>query len=397
MSRRRPTLAALPRSPHTILAAAVLLAIVVVPGRASAYTWMIGRGYTGCATCHADPSGGGLLNDFGRDEAAASLRSRYGDREPFPASQLLGLVKAPDWLLAGASFRYLALYMKTGGAPYMTSSIVMQADLRAGISAGPWRAAGSLGVNQNERSPAAVAGDVVAREYWAGYALGNDKILVRAGRMNLPFGVRSIEHTLFVRTATRTDLNDTQQHGVALAFRGGGFRGEVMGIAGNYQLSPDAFRQRGYSGYVEWSPTSRYAFGVSSLVTHAAQDVYLRASNTRQAHGLLVRASPVERLVLLAEVDYVRQAPASLSAWNGLATMVQVDVEPWQGLHLIGTGESYDSGQPGTPTSWGAWGGIGWFFFSYADVRLDYMHRSAAYGGVRVPVDAYMAQFHLFL
>jgi hypothetical protein len=375
---------------------AVLVVLGVAPRAAHAYTWMLSRGYNGCATCHADPSGGGLLNEFGREEAADSLRSHYGS-EPAPVAPLFGLVATPDWLLTGASYRHMALFMKTDGAPSMTSLILMQADLRAGIEAGRWRAAGSLGFIQNSNSPAAVVGNLIAREYWVGYTFANDKLLLRAGRLNLPFGIRSIEHTLFVRTATRTDLNDTQQHGVALAFRGGGFRGEVQAIAGNYQERPDAFRERGYSGYAEWSPASHYAFGVSSLITHAAQDPYFRAANTRQAHGVLARAAPIERLVVLAEADYVAQAPSGLARWDGLATMLQLDVEPWQGLHVIGTGETYASGQPGAASAWGLWGGVDWFFFSHVDLRLDYMHRAAAYGAVQVPIDAFMAQFHFFL
>ncbi len=30
-------------------------------------------------------------------------------------------------------------------------------------------------------------------------------------------------------------------------------RFEVMAIAGNYQIEPDAYRERGYSGYVEFA------------------------------------------------------------------------------------------------------------------------------------------------
>jgi hypothetical protein len=237
----------------------------------------------------------------------------------------------------------------------------------------------------------------VAREYWVGYTFADDTVLLRAGRINVPFGVRSIEHTLFVRQATRTDLNDTQQHGVALAARRGGLRGELMAIAGNYQESPDKFRERGYGGYAEWSPINRYAVGVGSLVTYAAEDVYLRAANLRQAHGVTVRASPVEWLVLLGEGDYVAQGLSGLARWNGLATMLQADVEPWQGLHLIGTGETYASGQPGTATSWSLWGGVGWFFLSHLDARFDYLHQNLSTPGGRLPVDAYMIQLHLFL
>jgi hypothetical protein len=364
---------------------------------------MIGHGYSGCASCHLDPSGAGLLNEFGREEAADTLRSHYGS-DPPPVEPFFGLWKNPDWLLTGGSFRDGLFFMKAGSTPYSRQNILMQADLRVGLDAGRWRAAGSLGVLTNGDFPASVVTSeggpsLVAREYWVGYTFANDTVLLRAGRINVPYGIRSIEHTLFVRVATQTDINDTQEHGVTLAARGGGFRGEVMAIAGNYQESPDAYRQRGYSGYVEWSPNSRYAFGLNSLLTYAKRDVALGVANLRQAHGLTLRAAPVDKLVLLGEADYVGEGLSGQPHWNGLATMLQADFEPWQGLHFIGTGETYGSGQPGTNTSWSAWGSVAWFFYSHVDIRFDYVHQSLSTPPPqgRIPFETYLVQLHLFL
>src|SRR5260370_1153093 len=99
---------------------------------------------------------------------------------------------------------------------------------------------------------------------------------------------------------------------------------EKMAIAGNYQASPDAYRERGYSGYAEYAPVSNAAFGISSLVTHAARDLYLRLPNTRQAHGVFTRWAPVSPLVLLVEADLVAQSAVPAT---GYATMLQADVE----------------------------------------------------------------------
>ncbi len=389
---------------HSVLIViGVFSAIALAPRRAHAYAWMIGHGYAGCAGCHLDPSGAGLLNEFGREEAGDTLRSRYGS-DPPPVEPFFGLWKNPDWLLTGGSFRDGIFFMKAGAAPYSQQNILMQADLRVGIDAGRWRAAGTLGVLPNGDFPAAVVTSsggpsLVAREYWVGYTFENDAILLRAGRINVPYGIRSIEHTLFVRQATQTDINDTQEHGIALSLRWSGLRGELMAIAGNYQESPDAYRQRGYSGYLEWSPQGRYAFGVNSLVTYAKQDVSLGVANLRQAHGLTVRASPVERLVLLGEADYVAEGLSGQPHWNGLATMLQADFEPWQGLHFIGTGETYGSGQPTTETSWSVWGSVAWFFYSHVDVRFDYVHQSLSTPPPegRIPIETYLVQLHLFL
>jgi len=372
------------------------LGLLSWPRRALGYAWMISRGYPGCASCHFDPSGAGLLNDFGRSEAAESLRSRDpGERPDVSANG--GLFGNPDWLLTGGAFRTMAISTKMDGGPWSNSFVLMQADLRAAVKLGRWRMDASAGFLQNENSPATVFGNIVAREYWVGPTFADGAVLLRVGRINIPFGLRSPEHTLFVRSATRTDINDTQQHGIALALRMADLRGELLAIAGNFQAGPDAFRERGYSAYLEWAPLPAYAFGVSSLVTRAVEDIYLRMKNIRQAHGVTLRAAPLQHLVILGEVDYVAQSPDRAPHARGLATLLQADIEPWQGLHFIATGETYGSGQPGSTTSWGAWGSLCWFFWPRFDIRADYMHRSLSYGQVRLPIDALMLQLHMFL
>ena len=45
--------------------------------RADAYPWMIRHEYTGCAICHGDPTGGGVLTAYGRAQGDLLLRTRY--------------------------------------------------------------------------------------------------------------------------------------------------------------------------------------------------------------------------------------------------------------------------------------------------------------------------------
>ena len=374
-------------------------AVFVAPRSAHAYPWMIRHDYTGCATCHVDPSGAGVLTAYGATQGDVLLRTRYGasgtnDDSP-SAGFLWGAVKPPAWFLPSGSARTLLMASKNGNAGFGTDFIIMQADLRAAIVTGGFRAYASVGYVSSEGSAASLSGGIVSRQHWLGWAFGaDDAFLLRAGRIDLPFGTRQIEHTLFVRQATRTDLNDTQQHGVALAYNAGLFRGEVMAIAGNYQVSPDAYRERGYSAYAEVAPRSNAAFGVSSLVTHAARDLYLRLPDTRQAHGVFARWSPVQPLVLLAEVDLVAHSATSAT---GYATLLQADVEPVQGVHLTATGEDMRLGGTSTSTSWSGWLGAGWFFAPHADVRFDFQKQSLALGRSTLGVTALMLQAHVYL
>lgn len=366
---------------------------------ANAYPWMIRHDYTGCATCHVDPSGGGVLTEYGVTQGDVLLRTHYsahGAEEQSPAAGFLwGAVRPPAWFLPSGAVRTLALLSKQGNSGFSSDFIVMQADLRAAIVSGGFRAYASVGYVSSEGSAAALSGGIVSREHWLGWAFGPDAaLLLRAGRIDLPFGLRQIEHTLFVRQSTRTDLNDTQQHGVALAYSAGSFRAELMAIAGNYQVSPDAYRERGYSGYAELAPRSNAAFGVSSLVTHAARDLYTRLPDTRQAHGVFGRWAPVKPLVLLAEADLLHH---SVTSATGYATLLQADVEPVQGVHLTAAGENQRLGGTSTDTSWSAWLGAGWFFAPHADVRFDFQKQSLALGRSNLPATALMLQAHVYL
>ena len=164
-----------------------------------------------------------------------------------------------------------------------------------------------------------------------------------------------------------------------------------MGIAGNFQVSPDAHRERGFSGYVEFALAKNLALGVSSLVTH---DIYLRVPNTRQAHGAFLRYAPWPLLVVLAEADFLAQSPTGSPSRRGLASMVQADVEAWQGLHFMLTGETYDPGASGI--SYGGWLSAVWFFGPHLDIRADLIRSSDVFGNQRTPVLAYMGQLHAY-
>lgn len=390
------------RGPHPVGFAILLLvclAVWLTPRSAHAYPWMIRHNYTGCAVCHVDPSGGGVLTEYGSAQGDFLLRTHYGasssDEPSSTAGFLWGAGHPPAWFIPSGSIRTLAIDSKTGNGKYLQDFVLMQADARAAIVTGGFRAYASVGFVNVDDPAASISGGFVSREHWLGWAFGrDDTFLLRAGRIDLPFGIRQIEHTLFVRASTRTDLNDTQQHGVALSYSGDQLRGEIMAIAGNYQVSPDAFRERGYSGFAEYAPVSNVALGVSSLVTHAARDLYLLVPNTRQAHGVFARVAPVQPLVLLAEGDLI--ASSAISA-TGYATMLQADVEPVQGVHLIATGENMHTGAKGAGTSWSGWLGAGWFFAPHADTRFDFVHQSLAFGTVNVPATAFMIQLHVYL
>jgi hypothetical protein len=393
-----------------MLAIAALAFLELRAGDAHAYPWMIRHDYTACAQCHVDPSGGGPLSAYGRAMGEVLLRTQYGEHardegaEPGPGAKFAwGALPLPDWLDLGGSFRVMSLTQRIGDTPLANQIIWMQSDLSATIQEGRWVAAGSLGYEPKGGLQAALTRgpdeNLVSRYHWIGYHLDEDAtMLVRAGRMNLPFGIRDILHTLTVRTATRTNIDDNQQHGVAFSYSGTSVRAELMAILGNFQIRPDDYRERGYSGYLEWAPLTSLAVGVSSRIAHVNLDPQSLVPMWRHAHGVFGRwASPWKPLVLTTELDYVLDSPKEQPRAAGTQAMLQADIEPWQGIHYQLTGEAGNFGPRGFGASYSGWATFAWFFFSHMDIRVDGVFESVSSPAGRTGAQLLLAQYHLYL
>lgn len=447
--------------PRLILALLPFALVLAVARPAQAYSWMIRHGYVGCTTCHADPSGGELLTKYGRMQGDLLLRMRWGKDDvsgaaskpagdggsfdsfdsfepssgggsgeagseapaartseapkqseadtPAPSTGFLwGLWDTPDWLLLGGSLRLAAFSQGEASRVFP-----MQADLYGQVELWRIRAGGSIGAAKVKESSANARAafvttnqgnelNLISRTHWVGVDLGpQEEWTIRGGRLNVPFGVRIPEHFMWVRDATRTDRDSDQQHGAAIAYGGQLIRGEVMGIAGNYQIQSD-YRERGYSGYVEASLGSGLATGVSSLITVADKDrvTLEQTKTTRGAHGAFARMKLVEPLVLLAEGDALTMSRREL----GYVGFLQADFEVTQGLHLIGTGELLDNGYRKPPAGaadvarlpgagkprFGGWASVDWFFLPQLELRLDLMGRQDGGGAALAQLHAYL-------
>ncbi len=371
------------------LASAALIVIALFSTAAHAYPSMIRDGYTQCATCHIDPSGGTLLTKYGRAQSEFLLSTRWApgkEDEPAKFDQFLfGLVPMPDFLNLGGWARYGYLWNTVNGRLVDDRLLQMRLDLAAAVRIGPVRAAAQLGYASPSSAPFtqlawvtrnAGWGNLVSREHWIGLAFDNDSVLVRGGRIFLPFGLRNIEHTSFVRTATRTDINQDAQDGIAVAISKEKWRMEVMAILGNYSLRPDAFRERGLAGYFEIAPLSRLAVGLSAFATRADAALGSKGPALRQAYGLTARAAPWTPLVFLGEVDLLITSSLGNGGVNaGHADWLQADLEVLRGVHILTAVEGMTPPGGGASTL-GLWGGVAWFVFPHFDVRADLIRRS---------------------
>jgi hypothetical protein len=392
-------------SAFRVLAVAFALLLLLAPVQASAYPWMIRHGYSGCTPCHFDPSGAGPLTTYGRMVGDTVLSTPYGkpsDDSP-RAGFLFGAVRPPEWLALGGDVRGALLRVKVPGSAEIRRTILMQADLEATVSTGRLVASVTAGyAHEGALYASLTRGDkdnLVSRQHWLGYYLDADStLLLRVGRLNLPFGIRAIEHTLWARALTQTNIDDQQQFGAAFAWTAGPLRGELMAIAGNYQLRPDDYRERGYSTYVEAAVTSNLALGVSSLVTHRELEPSSLKETWRQAHGVHARwASPWTPLVLLSEWDYSLTSTKGQFWKKGIVGYAQADIEAAQGVHFLITGEEQSVGVHGPPPSWGLWLSYNWFLLPHSDLRLDGIYQSLGSDYGRISAYTLLLQGHVYL
>ncbi len=240
------------------------------------------------AKADGEEDAGDSEEEEGEESSDASEAAAPASETEEPASErsfsdpFFGLFGLPESILLGGSIRLATIY--NGDAETKIRPFPMQLDLYGELRVSEnFRGQASIGVSKVKAgSPHGRAAQIttnqgdgyrlISRTHWLAFDFGGGNHTIRAGRMNLPYGLRIPEHTMWVRERTETDRESDQQHGLSLAMNFEKVRFELMGIAGNYQSSPDEFRERGYSGYLEMMIGDRAAFGLSSLVTHAKND-----------------------------------------------------------------------------------------------------------------------------
>jgi len=368
----------------------LLLLGLSASGSAHAYPFMIRHGYTQCSSCHTDPSGGTFLNEYGRAQSQLLLSSIPGggdeasdeaQGEP-TLGRFLGFIPLPSWFRPGGWVREGYIWNAVDGKIVDRRALQMRADLGADVKIGAFRAAAELGYGSPEGTPrlaqithSTTGPNLVGREFWAGVEIFGGEGLLRAGRINVPFGLRNLEHTSFVRTATQTDFNEDQTYGVALAVSRPTWRAEVMALLGNFSVHPDAYRERGAAGYFEFSASPTTAIGISALAARSDASLTTRLPTLRQAYGGFARFAPWRPLVLQLEADLLLENQLGTGVRHtGHAEWLQADLEPIRGLHLFGALEGMKTGS--TPElQRGAWGGLWWFVVPHVDVRADVVER----------------------
>ena len=173
----------------------VVGALVLAAGRADAYPeFQFSTGATRCSECHLAPMGGGLLADYGRQEAGDTI-SDGGD-----GAFLHGLVEPPGWLAIGGDVRLAGFGRQGRGTE--AAVFPMQAELSARVAFRGVSVEATAGVLEAIRDANPLAERIGSREHFVMYEPESQGWYVRAGRFHPAYGLRLADHTAYVQRYT---------------------------------------------------------------------------------------------------------------------------------------------------------------------------------------------------
>lgn len=202
-----------------------------------------------CVSCHFDPNGGGIRNDFGftygKNRHSMEPEDRWADVTVNP--------QLNEWIRLGVDTRisYVASHVH-GDASTLTSSTFfpMQANLRVAVTPLDQLAiVGSHGLYLQTGGLASAP--YLAREWYGLFHGLPYNAFVQVGKFRSPFGLRQEDHTSFVRTEDFLGF-DSQVEDAGIAV---GSTGRNGWFELSYTNGEGAFEERAQAlaGKVAWS------------------------------------------------------------------------------------------------------------------------------------------------
>lgn len=313
--------------------AAVLLVAVLVSGVASAFPSNTRYGYSNCSSCHVSPSGGGVLNLYGRNSASEVMSTWAAPNEEEPGHSLLHeVIPENPSVLLGGDVRYMSLAQRYRGGE-LGKSFLMQADVEAAVPLTP----GVTAVVSGGQYAKNLDGDVAldSRRYYLLMAF-NDKLSLRAGRFFAAYGIMIEDHT----AATRQGLGFNEgQESFNFELVAKNQRGEisVTTIATTSGVSPVTFSskgvvadQNGIVGRATAYVGKGSQVGISGLYI---KTITTGAGSQRVAFGPFANIGITDHLYLMMEVDaqHKDKNPPKVYSYNLLG------YELFKGFHLGAT------------------------------------------------------------
>ena len=345
------------------------LILTFVSGAAHAFPDMIRHGYTNCTACHVSPSGGGVLNAYGRS-LSKELISTWSGKNEEGLLHFINTEKVDDWLAIGGDFRGAQVHQENETVK-RGKWISMQAGVEVALTpsiftfdifAGQFRPSAS-GTEFKEYAP----------RYYA-MVKPRDELYIKLGRFLPNFGLNSPDHII----ATRGPL--MMGYGMERDTAEVSWLGEDWNIIGGYYQTPkniSADSQTGITGTVTYTFLGNFKTGLQFL--SEKDDV-----QTRKITGALGYLGWTKDIGTLFEIDsvtvsQVTQQVAGGPERKGVALLHRSSFEVFKGFHVVVLNSYLQSDVDAGSTKTYRFGpGIQWFPRPHFDVQAFWTREQAS-------------------
>lgn len=224
------------------------LVALIAPSIGMAYPqFQLSTGNTRCNQCHFAPAGGGLINNYGRDEAGDTISSGGNGRF------LHGLWEPPSWLALGGNFRFAGVIDDNSPRATEYDAFPMQAELYARVHYQGFSIYLDGGIRGAQRPvDPSFASLLISPEHYVMWQEGATGWYARAGRFYAPYGLRLAEHTTYIRRFLGFNLLE-ETYNLSGGYISDSWELHVTGFI------PDFVRIRSASAAREWPATSKDA------------------------------------------------------------------------------------------------------------------------------------------
>jgi hypothetical protein len=381
------------------VAAATALGLLSL-GEATAHAypqWQLSTGAVRCNQCHYSPSGGGLINNYGRDQAGDELAS-FDSNGAFAH----GAVQLPAWFALGGDFRgaFVDNDVQDPSGP-TTAIFPMQADMSGRLSFGHgFSGALTVGLRGQVRDPGQLVpfqnyqpistSMLVSREHYLMWEQGSVGPYVRVGRFYAPFGLRLAEHILYInRDLGFDELEET--YNVSGGFVGDLWEFHLTGFAPDF-VRHIGSNEKGFAGMFERRLLDdKVQVGGQLRVAAAPGVTRFMLGGTFKAY-----AEPLKTL-FMAEVDSVQEIfdDQMIDPRQQVVGALGFTVLPVRGVMLTVLGERNQVDVQVQNDAWTA-GTVLLNWFPIAHLEMQLMGR-LQWSGTTDPAQTFFAQLHYYL
>jgi hypothetical protein len=346
---------------------ALLLSLLFFSRVGLAFPEMGRLGYSSCQSCHVSPTGGGVLNKYGRSVADDFLGTWSYEGA---GQNLFGLADTPEWLDIGGDTRTIRLLMDTGAERIPPRTFLMQSDLELALHLGPRiTVAGAYGyygiplpVNLlDEVKPEARRYYVLIKPY--------EWLSIRSGKFYPAYGLMIPDHTVNIRAGlfwpqggetTNTEIGFWQQWG-EVAFT-------------HVSSEPDKGRSQAL------------ALRASAYIGQSGQAGFSLYQNDKSsAYGLFGIFGFTKKFYLMAEADYKTSSGVDIyQLWGGAG------LELFKGF-LVLANTFATVVDPGGSTGYGY--GLQWFPFPH----FEFLAKIESVRNERGSISSYILMGHYYL